>query len=59
MHMTDAELARLAVDEARRSVQDAGRTPLFVGAVAARDHEVLGVACRGELGLGEHAELPP
>src|SRR5258708_31490749 len=56
MAFTDAELAALAVQEARKSNQEQGRTPLFVGAVAFRGEEVLGTAYRGELGHGEHAE---
>jgi pyrimidine deaminase RibD-like protein len=56
MQVTDADLAELAVREARKSNQEPGRTPLYVGAVAVREGEILGTAFRGELGLGEHAE---
>jgi pyrimidine deaminase RibD-like protein/NTP pyrophosphatase (non-canonical NTP hydrolase) len=56
MAFTDAELAALAVKEARKSNQEPGRTALFVGAVASRGQEILGTAYRGELGRGDHAE---
>ena len=55
--MTDAEFAARAVEEARHSRQEPGRIPLFVGAVAAREQELLGTAHRGELKHGEHAEF--
>ena len=57
MAARDLEHAARAVEEARRSRQEPGRTPLFVGAVASRETELLGAAHRGELHLGEHAEF--
>ena len=56
MSTTDGDLAARAIEEARRSRQEPGRVPLFVGAVASRDQELLDAAYRGELGAGEHAE---
>jgi pyrimidine deaminase RibD-like protein/NTP pyrophosphatase (non-canonical NTP hydrolase) len=57
METKDREFAERAVEEARRSIQEPGRTPLFVGAVASRETELLGTAYRGELKSGEHAEF--
>jgi pyrimidine deaminase RibD-like protein/NTP pyrophosphatase (non-canonical NTP hydrolase) len=57
MDAKDIELSTRAVQEARSSVQEPGRTPLYVGAVASRDAELLGTAYRGELKQGEHAEF--
>lgn len=53
----DADLAARSVEEARRSRQEVGRTPLFVGAVAAQGPDLLDAAHRSELGPGEHAEF--
>ena len=57
MNTREIELATRAVQEARQSQQEPGRTPLFVGAVASTGTELLGAAHRGELHLGEHAEF--
>lgn len=54
---SDVEFATRAIEEARNSRQETGKVPLFVGAVASRDNDLLGAAHRGELGLGEHAEF--
>jgi pyrimidine deaminase RibD-like protein/NTP pyrophosphatase (non-canonical NTP hydrolase) len=54
--MLEDDFAARAVEEARRSKQEAGRVTLFVGAVAARGTDLLGTAYRGELAAGEHAE---
>ena len=54
----DSKFAARAVEEARLSVQEPGRScPLFVGAVASRDEKLVEAAHRGELGLGDHAEF--
>jgi pyrimidine deaminase RibD-like protein len=57
MDPSDTNLANVAVEEARRSRQEANRTPLFVGAVAARGAGLIAKAHRGEEALGEHAEF--
>jgi pyrimidine deaminase RibD-like protein len=53
---SDRDYQVLAISEARRSVREAGRIPLFVGAVAARGTDLIASAYRGESKLGEHAE---
>lgn len=53
----DAKFARLAVNEARKSISEPGKISPLVAAVAVKDGEVLGTAFRGELGIGEHAEF--
>jgi pyrimidine deaminase RibD-like protein/NTP pyrophosphatase (non-canonical NTP hydrolase) len=53
----DADLAARAVEEARHSRHEVGRTPLFVGAVAAQGPNLLDAAHRGEFDPGEHAEF--
>lgn len=55
-HMTDKQLMRLAVDEARKSVSESDKVSPRVGAVLARDGLPLNKAYRGELQPGEHAE---
>lgn len=57
MSTSDYDFAARAVEEARRSRQEPGKLPLFVGAVAAREHVLLDAAHRGELAIGEHAEF--
>jgi pyrimidine deaminase RibD-like protein len=54
--MDTFELAKAAVEEARKSKQEPGKTPLYVGAVASRDGQLIASAHRGELAPGEHAE---
>jgi pyrimidine deaminase RibD-like protein len=54
---TDADFAARAVEEARRSIQEPDRAPIFVGAVASREGVLLETAYRGEFGEGEHAEF--
>lgn len=54
---SDSEFAARAVQEARSSRQEPRRTPIFVGAVAARGAELMSAAYRGELALGDHAEF--
>lgn len=51
------QAARLAVAEARRSKPDPGKSPLFVGAVAVVDGEIIASAFRGEKASGDHAEF--
>ena len=51
------ELASLAVSEARKSRLEVGKPALFVGAVAARDGELIASAHRSERKLGDHAEF--
>ena len=48
---------RLAIREARRSIPEDDKPHPFVGAVIARDGEVLASACRGEKDPGDHAEF--
>jgi pyrimidine deaminase RibD-like protein/NTP pyrophosphatase (non-canonical NTP hydrolase) len=57
MTLQPADFAGDAVAEARKSRQEAGRVPLYVGAVAVRDEKLLGSAHRGEITSGEHAEF--
>jgi len=52
----DRKFARLAIEEARRSVaEDDGRPHPLVGAIVVKNGEVLAIAHRGE-GEGDHAE---
>ena len=52
----DRKFARLAIEEARRSVaEDDGRPHPLVGAIVVKNGEVLVIAHRGE-GEGDHAE---
>src|SRR5262249_34882323 len=53
MPITNLEAAQLATKMARDSKQEPGRTPIFVGAVAVKDGELLGQASRAEK---DHAE---
>ena len=58
--LSERDLMRLAIDMAKQSVSEnrAGRFPVpLVGAVLARDGEVLATAHRGESGEGDHAEF--
>ncbi len=48
---------RLAIQEAKRSRGEPGRTHPYVGAVVVREGQVLGSACRGDLDPREHAEF--
>src|SRR5260370_36558466 len=57
MSTNRTDFAALAVEEARRSPQEPGRVSLFVGAVASQGEELVGVAHRGEVNHGEHAEF--
>ncbi|HAV42608.1 TPA: hypothetical protein DCX15_01130, partial [bacterium] len=52
----ELDFMRLAIDEARNSKQEKGKTPLYVGAVVVKDGEILAQAHRGEISQGEHAE---
>ena len=56
MRTNEIPFAELAVEMARGSRQEPGRTPIFVGAVAVREGLVIAKASRGEIELGEHAE---
>lgn len=55
--MDDRDLATLAIKEARRSTPEPGKMTPFVGAVAAREGQLLGAAHRGEAKAGQHAEF--
>lgn len=46
-----------AIELARRCASERGRVAPLVGAVVARDGEILGEAFRGELAPGDHAEF--
>lgn len=52
----DQEHMLLAIQEARRSRGEDERIHPNVGAVVVRDGSVVGSACRGDQGLGDHAE---
>jgi pyrimidine deaminase RibD-like protein len=54
---SDRAFMRLAIEEARKSQSEADRVSPKVGAVVVRNGEVVGVAFRGELKPGEHAEF--
>src|ERR1700722_15880860 len=51
----DIKYMKMAIEAARRCESEPGDP--FVGAVAVRDNQVLGVAHRGELRAGDHAEF--
>ena len=53
---TDRELMEMAIELAAACVSETDKISPKVGAVVARDGVVLGVAYRGELKAGEHAE---
>jgi pyrimidine deaminase RibD-like protein len=53
----DRECMHLAIEQARFCVSEPGKVSPKVGAVIARAGQVLGVAFRGELAPGEHAEF--
>lgn len=58
--MTPRELMEHAVKIGKKSVVEQGRAddpPPFVGAVLARDGELLACAHRGQTGIGDHAEF--
>ncbi|MBI5138798.1 MAG: hypothetical protein HZA95_03290 [Candidatus Vogelbacteria bacterium] len=48
---------RLAIREARRSNHEDDSIHPYVGVVVVRDGEILASACRGDRGLGDHAEF--
>ncbi|MFH1859936.1 MAG: deaminase [bacterium] len=54
--LEEEKFMQLAIEEAKKSISEKGKTPLYVGAVVVKDGEVLGKAHRGELSEGEHAE---
>jgi pyrimidine deaminase RibD-like protein len=54
---SERQFMEMAINEARKSVGEDGRTSPKVGAVVVRDGDVLGSAHRGEMGKGEHAEF--
>jgi pyrimidine deaminase RibD-like protein len=56
MRPEELPFAKQAIEQARLSKQEPGRTPIYVGAVAVRDAHVIASAHRCELALGEHAE---
>jgi pyrimidine deaminase RibD-like protein len=53
---TDRQLMKRAIKLARQCVSEPGKVSPKVGALIARDGEILGEAFRGELVPGEHAE---
>ena len=53
----DRRFMERAVEEARKSRTEAGHIPLRVGAVVVKDGKELGVAYRGEMSEGDHAEF--
>jgi pyrimidine deaminase RibD-like protein len=53
----DIHHMRLAIREARRSIAEDATPHPYVGVVVVRDNEVLATACRGDRGLGDHAEF--
>ena len=56
MTQTDRQFMEMAVAEAAKSRTEHGKLAPKVGTVVARGSEVIAVAHRGELALGEHAE---
>jgi pyrimidine deaminase RibD-like protein len=52
----DREFMEMAIQEARKSIGEDGRSHPKVGAVVIKDGRVLAAAHRGELGPGDHAE---
>jgi len=53
---TDRQLMEQAIELARKSVSEPGKISPKVGAIVARDGVILGVAYRGQLAPGNHAE---
>lgn len=53
---SNLEFMKLAIKEAKKSKQEKGKTPLYVGVVVVKDGKVLAQAHRGEFSQGEHAE---
>lgn len=54
---TDRQIMELAITASRNCISEPGRVSPKVGAVVAREGEILGSAYRGEKGQGEHAEF--
>jgi pyrimidine deaminase RibD-like protein len=52
----DCNFMNVAVDEARKSVEEDDRAHPKVGVVVVKNGRILATAHRGELGQGEHAE---
>jgi len=48
---------RLAIEEAKKSINKLGKTPIYVGAVVTKNGEILATAYRGESETGVHAEV--
>ncbi|HID93747.1 MAG TPA: hypothetical protein EYP60_06590, partial [bacterium (Candidatus Stahlbacteria)] len=55
--MDDRKFMEMAIEEATKSYNKPGKTPVYVGAVIVKDGQILAKAYRGENETGVHAEV--